>query len=177
MHCDKMLWCDEFYACHLILTMRTSIHLIEFKRIHQAGDEGFLIVRIACAVNDLISGNYFCRIAERLKADPKTKDTGRGLSHFGVNSQIGHLSEAMLLILNPRSEESTLDSTPKIKAYVKLMTPTAQQSCRLLRGLLPGNKDHAHFRKYVENFRNQVSFHYDDGISLRSWKATRGSHC
>lgn len=54
--------------------MRTKLKCIDFKKIHQAGSEGILMVRIAIAVNDFISGNYFFEMAKKIKADPKTKD-------------------------------------------------------------------------------------------------------
>ncbi|MEW6131275.1 MAG: hypothetical protein AB1757_29870 [Acidobacteriota bacterium] len=148
--------------------MRINISLIDFKRIQRAGPEAILMLRFAIAVNDLISGNYFLRTAKDLKANPKMREMGRGLSQFAIKIQIGHLCEALLLIRNSNDKvEPTLDTLPKLKRQIRSLSPRAQQSYRLLRRSLPGGRDHNKFKTYVENFRNQVSFHYDAGYRGR----------
>ena len=86
--------------------MRTKLRCIDFKRIQQAGPEGALMVRLAIAVNDFISGNYFFEMAGKMKAEPKSKDIGLALRQYSLRIQIGHLSEALLLIDNPKDKKS-----------------------------------------------------------------------
>jgi hypothetical protein len=148
--------------------MRTKISVIDFKRVQRQGPEGLLMLRFATVVNDLLSGNHFVHIAKDMKADPKTKDIGRGLGQFAIKIQIGHLYEALLLIKNANDRiEPTLDTLPRIKRHIRNLSPSAQRSYRLLRRSLPGGRDHNKFKTYVEDFRNRVSFHYDAGYRGR----------
>ena len=95
-------------------------HYVSFQKIDQAGKEGALMVRLALAVNNFVSGGHLLRYAKNLKSDDKTFEMGYGLTLFLLTGQAGYLSEAMLLIENGKNKnnlELTLKNAPTLKRY------------------------------------------------------------
>lgn len=131
-----------------------------------SGDEGALIVRIAIAVNNFMSGSYLMHVAKEVESKPKTRELGRGLLMYVAATQIGYLYEAMYLISHPTDPEPTLDTLPGLNRYITALSAESKKDYKLLRESIDG-KDKADFKRYVENFRNRVSFHYDTGYRGR----------
>ena len=89
---------------------------------------------------------------------------GYGLILFLLTGQAGYLYEAMLLIKNGKNkDELTLKTAPNLERYLVSLSTASQQDYEKVCSLLENGSNNADFKKYVENLRNRVAFHYDHG--------------
>lgn len=136
---------------------------VDFARVRLRGEEAELMVRIAVAVNNMMSGDYLFGLIDETRAAAKTANFGRRIAQYLISVQVGHLNEGLLLVENPNDAGLTVKKADGLKRFLDGMSPEGKQRYAVVSRVLDVPSERNRLETYVRQFRNRVSFHVDVG--------------
>jgi hypothetical protein len=139
------------------IPMRTTIIKVDWSRL-QDKEGADVMVRLAMVVNDLASADFVLRMADEKLNVASTSEARTGMILYAMKMQLAHLREAIPVVQSLRKVRA-------LSPYLKQLSPNGKQQYKLFERILPGKPDYADFKKYVEELRHRLSFHYDRDVT------------
>lgn len=132
--------------------------VVDFRDVQERGEAGVIMLCLMMAGNDLALANeclaHYCEEQPRIK-----RHRQMGARIYFLNLQLGHLGEAI-------DELQNVEKCPELRQLLDRCDVTTRQAYADLRRFQPGGSEHAKFRQYIIEVRNNISFHYQKSGKL-----------
>ncbi len=159
----------------------THTRFVEFAKLKQRGKSGATVVRLMMAANDLGFANEALSMFNA-KNSPSQLDRRDAARRYFLRMQLSHLRQGMKVI-------GSISNDRTLSAVVAGCDAQTRADFEQLRQFLPNGQRANDFKKWVQEVRNNVGFHYDEDkgyteavIADRADRGqvssiTRGNHC